>query len=78
MIDVIAMPFGFWNIKYLVLARKELSNLIEGKALKTKSIERIYWFILKDIQYKSIGRIRVDKRKLDAIKASKFFKKYKV
>lgn len=48
-IDLIAMPFGLWSMKYLVVVKKETSNFIEGKILRTKSIEEVYQYILKDI-----------------------------
>ena len=32
MIDLVAMPSGIWSMKYLVLAREELSNFVEGRA----------------------------------------------
>ena len=67
-------------MKYLVLAREELSNFVEGKALRTKSIERVCRFILEDIfnRYGTLGRMRVDQGELDAIKATSFFERYGV
>ena len=58
-------------MRYLVLAREELSNFIEGKTLKTKSTEGVCQFILEDIfgQYGSIGQMKVEKGELDVIKA---------
>lgn len=69
MIDLVAMPLGLWGMKYLVLAREELSNFIEGRALRTKTTEGI--FILEDIfnQYESIGRMRANRGEWDAIDA---------
>ena len=48
-IDLVIMPPGIWGMRYLVLTREELSNFVEGRALRTKNIERICRFILEDI-----------------------------
>ncbi len=80
MIDLVAMPPGLWGMKYLVLAREELSNFVEGRALRTKTTEGICRFILEDIfsRYGSIGRMRADRGELDAIEATEFFNRYGV
>ena len=79
-IDLVAMPTGMWGMKYLVLAREELSNYVEGRALRTKTTEAICRFILEDIfsRYGSIGRMRADRGELDAAEAHEFFKRYGV
>ena len=48
-IDLVIMPPGIWSMKYLVLAREELSNFVEGRALRTKNTEGVFRFILEDI-----------------------------
>jgi hypothetical protein len=80
MIDLVSMPVGLWGMKYLVLAREELSNFVEGRALKTKSTEGVCRFILEDIfsRYGSIGRMRADRGELDASEAREFFGRYGV
>jgi hypothetical protein len=80
MIDLVAMPLAIWGMKYLVLAREELSNFVEGRALRTKSTENVCRFILEDIfsRYGSIGRMRADRGELDAAEAKEFFKRYGV
>lgn len=80
MIDLVAMPSGVWGMKYLVLAREELSNFVEGRALRTKTTEGICRFILEDIfsRYGSIGRMRADRGELDANEAREFFNRYGV
>lgn len=79
-IDLVAMPLGLWSMKYLVLAREELSNFVEGRALRTKSTEGVCRFILEDIfsRYGSIGRMRADRGELDAAEARSFFQRYGV
>ena len=63
-------------MKYLVLAREELSNYVEGRALRTKTTEGVCRFILEDIfsKYGSIGRMRVERGELSATEARVFFK----
>ncbi len=80
MIDLVAMPTGIWGMKYLVLAREELSNFVEGRALRTKTTENVCRFILEDIfsRYGSIGSMRADRGELDAAEARKFFQRYGV
>ena len=67
-------------MKYLVLAREELSNFVEGRALRTKSTEGVCRFILEDIfsRYGTIGRMRADRGELDAAEATNFFERYGV
>ena len=79
-IDLVAMPLGLWGMKYLVLAREELSNYVEGRALRTKATEGVCRFILEDIfsRYGSIGRMRADRGELDAAEARDFFERYSV
>ena len=63
-----------------VLAKEELSNYVEGRALRSKSTEVICRFILEDIvcRYGSIGRMRADRGELDAKEAREFFTRYGV
>jgi hypothetical protein len=79
-IDLVAMPLGLWEMKYLVLAREELSNFVEGRALRTKSTEGVYRFILEDIfsRYGTIGKMRADREELDAVEAKNFFERHGV
>jgi hypothetical protein len=67
-------------MKYLVLAREEFSNFVEGRALRTKSTEGVYRFILEDIfsRYGTIGRMRADRKELDAVEARNFFERHGV
>ena len=64
MIDLVIMSPGFLGMKYLISAREELSNFVEGRALTTKSTEGVCHFILEDIfsRYGNIGQMRADQR----------------
>ncbi|KAL2624276.1 hypothetical protein R1flu_008521 [Riccia fluitans] len=79
-LDLVIMPIGMWGMRYLVLVRKELSNYVEGRALRTKVIEGVCRFILEDIfcRYGSVGRLRADRGELDTIEARQFFDRYGV
>ncbi len=48
-----------WQMKHLVLAREDLTNQVEGRALRTKSSEAICKFVWKDIicRYGYLGKI---------------------
>ena len=51
------MPLGKDEEKYLVLAREDLTNHVEGRALKDKSTSSISKFLLDEIicRYGCIG-----------------------
>lgn len=78
-IDLVAIPCRLWSMRYLVLIKKELSNFIEGRTLRTKFLEGVCWFILEDIfsRFVSIRSMKIDRRELNRIE-KKFFKKYGV
>ncbi|KAL3685545.1 hypothetical protein R1sor_003567 [Riccia sorocarpa] len=79
-IDLVMMPPGLWGMRYLVLAREDLSNFVEGRALRTKSVEGICRFILEEIvcRYGSVGRLRADRGDLNAEEARIFFQRFGV
>ncbi|KAL3676832.1 hypothetical protein R1sor_026780 [Riccia sorocarpa] len=79
-LDLVMMPSGLWGLKYLVLAREDLSNYVEGRVLRSKSTESICRFVLEDIfcRYGSIGSLRADRGDLDSGEARAFFQRYGV
>ncbi|KAL3680762.1 hypothetical protein R1sor_023718 [Riccia sorocarpa] len=79
-LDLVMMPPGLWGMRYLVLAREDLSNFVEGRALRTKSVEGICKFVLEDIvcRYGSVGSLRADRGDLNAEEARTFFRRYGV
>ncbi|KAL3675475.1 hypothetical protein R1sor_025423 [Riccia sorocarpa] len=79
-LDLVMMPPGLWGLKYLVLAREDLSNYVEGRALRSKSTESICRFVLEDIfcRYGSIDSLRADRGDLDSGEARAFFQRYGV
>ncbi|KAL3690879.1 hypothetical protein R1sor_004530 [Riccia sorocarpa] len=74
------MPPGLWGMRYLVMAREDLSNFVEGRALRTKSVERICRFVLEDIvcRYGSVGILHADREDMNAEEARTFFRRYGV
>ncbi|KAL3687707.1 hypothetical protein R1sor_014016 [Riccia sorocarpa] len=79
-LDLVMMPSGLWGMKYLVLAREDLSNYVEGRALRTKSTENICRFILEDIFCRSgsVGALRAYRGDLDSEASRAFFQRYGV
>ncbi|KAL3694613.1 hypothetical protein R1sor_008264 [Riccia sorocarpa] len=74
------MPPGLWGMRYLILAREDLSNFVEGRALRTKSVEGICRFVLEDIvcRYGFVESLRADRGDLNAEEARTFFRRYGV
>ncbi|KAL3689660.1 hypothetical protein R1sor_015969 [Riccia sorocarpa] len=79
-LDLVMMPPGLWGLKYIVLACEDLSNYVEGRALRSKSTESICWFVLEDTvcRYGSVGSLRADRGDLDFEEARVFFRRYGV
>ena len=77
MIDLVTMPLGVGQKRYLVLAREDLTNQMEGHALQTKGTLGLYQFILEDIvcRYGCIGKIVADRGELNSAEAQDFFDK---
>ena len=68
MVDIVTMPMGKWQMKYLVLAREDLTNQVEGRALQSKETSSVCKFLLEDVIYRygCIGKIVDDRGELDA------------
>ncbi|KAL3687049.1 hypothetical protein R1sor_013358 [Riccia sorocarpa] len=79
-VDLVTMPVGLWGMRYLVLAREDLSNQVEGRALRTKATEGVCRFLLEDVicRYGCVGKVTADRGELDAREAEEFFQKYGV
>ena len=74
-VDLVTMPLGLWQMRYLVLAREDLTNQVEGRALRTKSTSSVCKFLLEDVicRYGCIGKVTADRGELDAAEAREFF-----
>ncbi|KAL3697011.1 hypothetical protein R1sor_011087 [Riccia sorocarpa] len=79
-VDLVTMPVGLWAMRYLVLAREDLSNQVEGRALRTKATEGVCRFLLEDVicRYGCVGKVTADRGELDAKEAEEFFQRYGV
>ena len=69
------MPMGLGQMKYLVLAREDLTNQVEGRVLRNKTTSAVCKFLLEDVicRYGCVGKIVVDRGELDTNEAKEFF-----
>ncbi len=76
-LDLIMMP-ACKGYKMVVLAREGLSNMVEGRALKSKHTTGICRFILEEIlcRYGCSVEFRADRGELNADEARRFFERY--
>ena len=74
-VDLATMPLGLWQMRYIVLAREDLTNQVEDRALRTKSTEAVCKFLLEDIIccYGCFGKVTADRGELDVEEAREFF-----
>lgn len=74
-VDLVTMPLGLWQMRYIVLAREDLTNQVEGRALRTKTTSAVCRFLLEDVicRYGCVGKITADRGELDAGEAKEFF-----
>jgi len=61
-VDLVTMPLGLWQMRYLVLAQEDLTNQVKGRALRTKTIEAVCKFLLEEVicRHGCIGKITTD------------------
>ena len=80
MVDIVAMPTGIGQRKYLVLAREDLSNQVEGRALRKKTSSAVCQFLLEEVfcRYGCVGQVVADRGELDSNEAREFFAKHGV
>ncbi|KAL3680258.1 hypothetical protein R1sor_023214 [Riccia sorocarpa] len=65
-------------MRYLVLAMEDLSNQVEGRALRRNTTEDVCRFLLEDVvcRYGWVGKITANGGELDAQEARDFFQRY--
>ena len=63
LVDIVVMLMGLGQMKYLVLAREDLTNQVEGRALRNKTTSAVCKFLLEDVicQYGCVGKIVADR-----------------
>ena len=49
MVDLVTMPMGMGQMRYLVLAREDMTNQEEGRALQNKMMTVVCRFLIKEV-----------------------------
>ena len=80
MVDIVAMPTGIGQKKYLVLAREDLTNQVEGRALRRKTSSIVCQFLVEEVfcRYGCVGQVIADQGKLNYDEAKELFTKHGV
>ena len=75
MVHLMKMPMGVGQMRYLELARKDLTNQLEGQSLKNKMTATMCRFLLEDViyWYGCMGKIVANRGELDAQEAEELF-----
>ena len=75
MVDLVTMPMGEGQKRYLVLARQDLTNHVAVRALTNKTTAAVCKFLIEDVicRYRCMGKIMVDRGELDAKEAEELF-----
>ena len=78
MVDIVAMPIGIGQKKYLVLAWEEIINQVEGRVLRRKTCSTVCQFLLEEVfcRYGCVGQMIADRGELNSDKAREFFTKH--
>ena len=68
MVNLVSMLTGVGQMKYLCLAREDMTNQVEGRALRNKTTSAICKFLLEEVvcRYGWVGKIVTDRGELDA------------
>ena len=63
---------------YLVLAREDLTNQVEGRVLTNKTTAAVCQFLIEDViyRYRGVGKIVTNHGELDAREAEELFVRY--
>ena len=75
MVDLVTMSMGEGHKRYMVLAREDLTNQVEGQALTNKTTVAVCKFLIEDVicRYGCVGKIVADRGELDAEEAEEQF-----
>jgi hypothetical protein len=75
MVDLVTMPLGVGQMRYLVLAREDLTNQVEGRALQSKTMAAVCRFLIEEVvcKYGCVGKIVADRGELDVQEAEELF-----
>jgi hypothetical protein len=74
-VNLVTMPLGVGQMRYLVLAREDLTNQVEGRALQNKTTAAVCRFLVEEVvcRYGCVGKIVADRGELDAQEAEELF-----
>ena len=74
-VDLVMMPMGIGQMRYVVLAREDLANQVEGQALLNKTTAVVCRFLIEEVvcRYRCVGKIVADRGELDAQEAKELF-----
>ena len=77
MVDLVTMPMGVGKIGYLVLAREDLTNQVEGRALTNKTTAVVCKFLIENVicRYGCVGKIVADRGELDVEEVKELFER---
>jgi hypothetical protein len=75
MVDLVMMPVGVGQIRYLVLAWEDLTNQVEGRALQNKMTACVCRFLIEEVvcRYSCVGKIVANRGELDEQEAEELF-----
>jgi hypothetical protein len=75
MMDLVTMPLGIGQMRYLVLAHEDLTNQVVGRALQNKTTASVCRFLVEEVvcKYGCVGKIIPDRGELDAQEAEELF-----
>ena len=75
MVDLVMMPKGVGQMRYLVLAQEDLTNRVESHALPNKTTAVVCRFLIEEVvcRYGCVGKIVADRGELDAQEAEELF-----
>ena len=75
MVDLVTMLMGAGQMRYLVPAREDLTNQVEGRTLTNKTTAFVCKFLIEDVicRYGCVGKIVVDRGELDAKDVEELF-----
>jgi hypothetical protein len=79
-VDLVTMPLGVGQMRYLVLAREDLTNQVEGRALQNKTTTGVCQFLIEEVVcwYGCVGKIVADCEELYAQEAEELFDRLRV
>jgi transposase InsO family protein len=75
MVDPVTMLMGVGQMRYLLLAREDLTNEVEGRALPNKTSAGVCRCMIEEVvcRYGCVGKILADRGEYDVQEAEELF-----